>query len=54
VVRKILSLKESELTVDNLALLRAVKEHKELRDEERLEILQAMWEIITMKAANIT
>ncbi len=54
VIRKILSYKESELTVDNLGLLRALKDHKELRDEDKLEILQAMWEIITMKAMNVT
>ena len=54
VIRKILSYKESELTVDNLTLLRSLKDHKELQDEDRLQILQAMWEIITMKTMNIT
>ena len=40
--------------MDNLTLLRSLKDHKELQDEDRLQILQAMWEIITMKTMNIT
>lgn len=35
-------------------LLRSLKDHKELQDEDKLQILRAMWNMKTTKAMNVT
>lgn len=54
VINKILAYKENEFTVDNLSLLRSLKEHPLLSEDFIFNILESMWKIITQKSTSVT
>ena len=49
---KLLALKETELTPENLNLLRELK-NRELVDEYQIKILTFLWDVLTTKSFNI-
>lgn len=52
ILEKLLSLNEKELTLDNLNLLRELK-NREISDELQMRILSFLWDIIALKSLNI-
>lgn len=51
-VSKILALKETELTNDNLSLLKELK-NRELGTDMQMKILSFLWDTLTVKSGNI-
>ena len=52
ILEKLLSLKETELTADNLNLLRELK-NREISEDYQMRILSYLWEVISVKSINI-
>ena len=52
IINKLISLKEVELTLDNLNLLRQLK-NREISAEYEQKILGYLWETITEKTINL-
>lgn len=52
IIDKILTLKETDITIDKLNLLRTLKD-KDLNKEYKVKILNYLWECLTIKSTNI-
>ena len=51
-ISKILQLRETELTIDNLGLLRELK-NRDIGNDMQMKILSFLWDILTVKSGNI-
>lgn len=52
IIDRILSVKESEITIEKLNLLKVLK-NRELNKEYNMKILAYLWDCITIKSSNI-
>lgn len=52
IIDKLLSVKESELTIDKLNLLRVLKD-RQLSTDYKVKVLNYLWECLTVKSTNI-